>query len=158
MSRELFDRHVALRYVDMNRIPPDLVDYDFTWSVCAFEHLGSIACGLAFVENAMATLRPGGLAVHTTEFNFLDDKNTVDNWPTVLFQRRHFELLAARLREQGHEVAELDFDVGADPLDKFIDLPPFTDAWTKSIEAPHIKLAVDGFACTCFGLLIRKRT
>jgi hypothetical protein len=62
IDRLTFDRNVALRYVDMKAIPSDLKDYDFCWSVCALEHLGSIAEGLAFVRNSPATLRPGGVA------------------------------------------------------------------------------------------------
>ena len=30
-----------------------------------------------------------------------------------------------RLMRKGHKVAELDFNVGDKPMDKFIDLPPF---------------------------------
>jgi hypothetical protein len=46
VSRERFDRHVRLRYVNMNSIPEDLRDYDFCWSICALEHIGSIQKGL----------------------------------------------------------------------------------------------------------------
>jgi hypothetical protein len=42
VDRETFDRQVTLRHVDMNDIPEDLVGYDFCWSICALEHLGSI--------------------------------------------------------------------------------------------------------------------
>jgi 2-polyprenyl-3-methyl-5-hydroxy-6-metoxy-1,4-benzoquinol methylase len=161
VSREVFDRNVRLRYVDMNAIPPDLCDYDFCWSICALEHVGSIRQGLDFIENSLQTLRPGGMAVHTTEFNFLNDKQTVDNWVTVLFQKEHFRSIADRLERQGYEVASLDFNVGNKPLDRFIDVPPYQ--WELSPEQcawgsqpGHIKLSVDGFACTCFGLIIRK--
>jgi SAM-dependent methyltransferase len=162
VDRETFDRNVALRYVDMNAIPDDLIGYDFCWSVCALEHLGSIAAGLAFVRNSLATLRPGGVAVHTTEFNFLDDTQTVDNWPTVLFQRRHFLGLAEELRREGHYVAELDFRIGDKPLDKFIDIPPYAHDWPKPLafewrDTPaHLKISIDGFASTCFGLIVRR--
>jgi 2-polyprenyl-3-methyl-5-hydroxy-6-metoxy-1,4-benzoquinol methylase len=163
VSREDFDAHVSLRYVDMNAIDPTLGDYDFCWSVCAFEHLGSIEKGLAFVENALQTVRPGGLAVHTTEFNIANAGPTIDNWPTVLFQRRHFTELAERLRAKGHDVAPLDFDVGHQPLDKFIDIPPYQTSWDEDIRkawegdgTPHLKVAVDGFVSTCFGLIVRR--
>ena len=87
---------------------------------------------------------------------------TIDDWPTVLFQKRHFIELAERLRRQGHHVAPLDFDVGDKPLDKFIDLPPYEwnctpyqrDTWKS--ESLHLKVTIDGFACTCFGTIIRK--
>jgi hypothetical protein len=162
VSREQFDRHVSLRYVDMNAIPADLRDFDFCWSICALEHIGSIKKGLDFIENSLRTLRSGGLAVHTTEFNFLNDERTIDDWPTVLFQKQHFRLLAERLERQGHYVAPLDFDVGDKPLDKFIDLPPYNHDWTayqRDIwKGPvhQLKLSVDGFACTCFGIIVRK--
>jgi hypothetical protein len=162
VSREIFNRNVALRYVDMNAIPTDLSGYDFCWSICAVEHIGSIRKGLDFIENSLSTLRPGGISVHTTEFNFSNDKETIDNWPTVLFQRRHFEELCHRLRSKGHEVAELDFDVGGKPLDRFVDIPPFTHEWPEQLrarwggKAPHIKLSVDGFPSTCFGLVVQK--
>jgi SAM-dependent methyltransferase len=162
VEREQFERNVSLRHVDMNEIPPDLRDYDFCWSICALEHLGSIEKGLAFIESAMDTLRPGGLAVHTTEFNFLNDEETVDNWPTVLFQRKHFVEIGARLRDRGHKVAEIDFDVGHEPLDKFIDIPPFAFTMNENIRhtwglrSDHIKVSVDGFASTCFGLIVAK--
>ncbi len=162
VARAQFERNVCLRHVDMNEIPRDLCDYDFCWSICALEHLGSIKKGLDFIENALSAVRPGGLAVHTTEFNFLNDDETVDNWPTVLFQRKHFIEIADRLRTQGHKVAEIDFDVGRLPLDKFIDIPPFVHDWSDYMRrvwgerADHIKVSVDGFASTCFGLVIVK--
>jgi len=163
IEREPFDRLVALRYVDMNAIDADLADYDFCWSVCAIEHLGSIEKGLAFVENSLKTVRPGGLSVHTTEFNFANDHETIDNWPTVLFQRQHFMALAECLEASGHTVARLDFDVGSQPLDKFIDIPPYLhdldSTQVRSWEGegtPHIKLAIDGFASTCFGLIVQR--
>ncbi len=74
IAREAFDANIEHRFVDMNAIPDDLRDFDFCWSMCAFEHLGTIARGLDFVENSIATLKPGGVAVHTTEFSFFDDK------------------------------------------------------------------------------------
>ncbi len=161
VARSVFEERVNLRFVDMNAIPPDLKDFDFCWSICALEHLGSIAKGSAFIENSLKTLRPGGLAIHTTEFNFLDDKDTLDNWPTVLFQRHHFEALAIRLSSQGHIVAPLDFDVGTKPLDRFIDLPPYYHDWPSHLrkwggDAAHLKLSIDGFVSTCFGLIISK--
>jgi SAM-dependent methyltransferase len=161
VDRGAFDRLVDLRFVDMNAIPADLAGYDFCWSICAFEHLGSIEQGLRFVENAMATLRPGGIAVHTTEFNIDPRGETIDNWPTVLFQREHFTALAERLTAAGHHVAPLDFDIGDQPMDRFIDLPPWSHdlpaEWQRWHGAgPHLKVGVDGFISTCFGLVIRK--
>ena len=162
VEREAFEALVSHRFVDMNAIPSDLSGFDFCWSICALEHLGSIEQGMAFVRNAIQTLRPGGVAVHTTEFNFLDDDRTIDNWATVLFQRAHFEGLAAELRALGHDVAPLDFDTGSKPLDRFIDVPPYEHDWTPAMrthfggESRHLKLTIDGFPSTCFGLLVTR--
>jgi hypothetical protein len=161
VDRVTFDANTELRHVDMNAIRPELSGYDFCWSICALEHLGSIRRGLDFIENSLKVLRPGGLAVHTTEFNFLNDDETIDDWVTVLFQRKHFREIHDRLTSAGHHLAPLDFDVGSMALDKFIDLPPYVLEIPESVRgwtdgSNHIKLMVDGFACTCFGLIIRK--
>jgi SAM-dependent methyltransferase len=166
VARDLFDELVSLQFVNMNEIPPSLVGYDFCWSICSLEHLGSIAKGLDFIENSLDVLRPGGIAIHTTEYNIDNDGPTIDNWKTVLFQRRHIETIAERLTKKGHYIAPLDFDFGDGPLDNFIDLPPYE--WDlllrqgslagKQEHPAHLKLSIDGFACTCFGLIIRKKS
>ena len=162
VARDVFDRQVRLEYVDMNAIPTHLRGFDFAWSICALEHLGSIEKGLAFIENSLDTVRDGGVVVHTTEFNFTREDETTDNWITVLFLRRHFEEVVDRLVRKGHQVAPLDFDVGNDPMDHFIDVPPFPDDWNKQMRefwknrGPHLKLNIDGFPTTCFGLIITK--
>lgn len=162
VERADFDRLVHVETADMNDIPDHLVDYDFCWSMCAIEHLGSIDKGLAFIENSLRTLKPGGLSVHTMEFNVENEGPTIDNWPTVLFQKRHLEAVAGRLRAQGHEVAELNYGLGDRPMDKFIDLPPWNYDlpvdFQKFISEPlHLKLGIDGFVATCFGLIVKKR-
>ncbi len=161
VSKDTFDRHVKLEYIDMRQIPVHLRDFDVCWSICALEHLGSIRFGLDFIGQSMHTLKPGGIAIHTTEFN-VKDGPTIDNWPTVLFQRHHFEELATRLRSQGHLVDPISFNIGDDILDRFIDLPPYHDLppnMASLQEFPaHMKLSVDGFPATCFGLAIQKAT
>jgi FkbM family methyltransferase len=164
VSWEEFDRHVEHSHLDMNDIPALPRAYDFCWSVCSLEHLGTIQKGLDFIVNSLATLKPGGLAIHTTEFNYLSADETIDNWPTVLFLRKHFEQLKSRVEAEGHEFLGPDFNVGDRGLDRFIDVPPYApgegwpspDGWADPRQPGHLKLAIDGFACTCFGLVIRK--
>jgi 2-polyprenyl-3-methyl-5-hydroxy-6-metoxy-1,4-benzoquinol methylase len=160
VSRTEFDRLVSFQNEDMTNISQSLSGgFDFCWSVCAFEHLGSIEKGLAFIENSMKLLRPGGVSVHTTEFNFQSNDDTVDNWPTVLFRKRDFEELASRLQQQGYIVPRLDFSVGEAPVDMFIDMPPYPhdkNYYFESLDPMHLKLMIDGFACTCYGLVVIK--
>lgn len=164
-SREEFENNVSHSYVDMNDIPKELDGkYDFCWSICAMEHLGTIEKGLNFVEQSLRTLKPGGIAIHTTEFNYLSDKITIDNWPTVLFLKEHFETLAKRVNEAGHVFVGPSFDVGNRVLDRFVDIPPYAvgegwlarENWSDVNQNAHLKLSVDGFPCTCFGILIKK--
>jgi hypothetical protein len=163
VSRERFLELVDFRVVDMNAIPADLTGYDFCWSTCALEHLGSIEHGLAFIENSLATLRPGGVAIHTTELNINPLGATLDHASTVLFQQQHFEALAARLEAAGHRVAPLNFKTGKKPLDRFIDLPPWKDGTNAVLTGrlgtqQHLKLAIDGYVVTCFGITVIKNS
>jgi 2-polyprenyl-3-methyl-5-hydroxy-6-metoxy-1,4-benzoquinol methylase len=165
-TREQFERHVRHAFVDMNSIPAQYDgQFDFCWSICAMEHLGSLEKGLAFVENSLKTLKPGGIAVHTTEYNYLSEQVTIDNWPTVLFLRKHFEALAERVKAAGHELVGPSFNVGNGCLDRFVDMPPYflgegaldQGLWSEANQASHLKLSIDGYACTCFGILIKKK-
>lgn len=146
---ETFSRNVSFRVCDMNAIGDDLTGFDFCWSACAFEHLGSIAMGLRFVENSLATLKPGGWAIHTTELNLSSNADTIDHETTVLFRRRDFEALAQRLQAQGHVVAPFDFGAGDQLMERFIDVPPYR-------SEPHLVLALKGYATTSFGLIVQK--
>lgn len=146
-------QNILFRPVDMKAIPADLAgSFDFCWSACALEHLGSLANGLQFLEQSLKTLRPGGVAVHTTEFN-LGNALTLDNRDTVLYQKKHILACAERLRAEGYEVAELDFSRGNGFMDHFVDLPPLTDY----PSAQTLKLYIQGFACTSIGLIVRVR-
>jgi 2-polyprenyl-3-methyl-5-hydroxy-6-metoxy-1,4-benzoquinol methylase len=146
----LFDQGVEYRVCDMNDIPASLTGYDFCWSSCALEHLGSLRRGAAFIERSMKCLRPGGWAVHTTEYNLSSDSHTLEQGGTVLYRRQDLEALARRLEAQGHEVAPLDLHPGDQALDDYIDVPPYR-------AEPHLRLSITGYACTSVGLIVRRR-
>ena len=80
----------------------------------------------------------------------------------MLFQKQHFTQMKDRLEAQGHIVAPLNFDVGHEALDRFIDLPPYAHTWPTQTQKlwghdhMHIKMAFRGFACTSFGLVVLK--
>jgi SAM-dependent methyltransferase len=146
--------NINFQPVDMKDLPHDFDgQFDFCWSACACEHLGSVASGLEFVENSLRTLKPGGIAVHTTEFT-LEDGEAPDDWPTVLYQKRHLVELAARLRSKGFQVVDFDFDPGEGIMDRLVDVPPWKHDLLSSAAA-HLKLSVDGFTCTSAGVIIR---
>ncbi len=147
----LFGERVAFRAQDMNRIDPDLTGFDFVWSSCSFEHLGSIRHGLAFVDRAMRCLRPGGVAVHTTEFNLSSNGSTVESPTLSVFRRRDIEQLASDLRRNGHRVWPLNLQPGRHAVDRHVDLPPYRDE-------PHLKLQLGRYVITSLGIVIERGT
>ena len=143
-----FRERVTWRPVDMREVPDDLTGFDFCWSACSLEHLGSMEAGAAFIDASVATLAPGGIAVHTTEFDLTDNDVHVTEGPTVLFRAADLLAIAARLEAQGHEVAAFDLDPGDRVLDEYVDLPPYGDE-------PHLRLWRQGQVVTSVGLVIR---
>ncbi|HLM74137.1 MAG TPA: methyltransferase domain-containing protein [Polyangiaceae bacterium] len=145
----IFERRVQFRVADMNQISDDLSGFDFVWSACAFEHLGSIERGLDFVVRAMDCLKPGGVAVHTTEYNLTSNDATPASGATVLFRRRDIEELGNRLRDRGFELLPLNLHPGGDRLDHHVDVPPYK-------LSPHLRLMISRHAATSLGILIRR--
>jgi 2-polyprenyl-3-methyl-5-hydroxy-6-metoxy-1,4-benzoquinol methylase len=148
-DRDTFFQQAEFQTVDMNDIPSNLRDYDFCWSSCALEHLGSIEQGLNFIKNAMACLKPGGVAVHTTEYNVMSNKSTIDHTATVLFRRRDLDRLQEELRSLGHHMQPLHLDPGSAVLDQYVDMPPYR-------SDRHLKLALGRFVATSVGVIIQK--
>jgi hypothetical protein len=142
-----FAARVRFRPVDMNAIPDDLTGFDFTWSSCALEHLGDLDAGVRFFHRQLACLRPGGIGVHTTEYNVASNDRTVTRGHTVLYRRRDIEQLVADTNAGGHAM-QATFALGSSPADRHIDTPPWTNI--------HLKVAADGHVLTSFGLLARR--
>lgn len=145
-----FDKLVTYRPVDMNDIPDDLVDFDFNWSSCSFEHLGTIDKGFQFLKNQLKTLKPGGWAVHTTEYNVSSNDETQENNSTVIYRQRDIEYIVNELRKEGHFVEELDLSMGGLPQDYAVDTEPHQ-------QKIHLKLQVDKYVVTSIGLIIQKK-
>lgn len=146
-----FRKRVSWRVADMTDIDATLRGFDFVWSACALEHLGSIENGIEFVVRSLDCLRPGGVAVHTTEFNLAFESFTPDHCETVAFRRRDLAALADRLHAGGHRIV-LDLDEGTLPFDRFVDLPPY--------RRPHLRLMLFSYFYSCIstsvGLIVEK--
>lgn len=148
-SRSDFDRVAEFRIVDMNHLPEDLRGFDFCYSSCSIEHVGSLDLCKDFLRNSLDTLKPGGLSIHTTEFNLSSNVRTITKGGTIIWRQRDLEEITAELEEAGHSVEPLDFYVGSGCVDQVIDLPPYANE-------PHIKLEIAGYKSMSFGLIIRK--
>ncbi|MEP7044673.1 MAG: DUF4214 domain-containing protein [Dokdonella sp.] len=146
---EVFASRVCFREADMRAISHDLRGFDFLWSSCALEHLGSLKQGIDFVLNAMECLRPGGIAVHTTELNCDSDEETIETGGSVIYRKRDLLELAGLLRARGHAVAPLDFYLGETEADRYVDEPPYKGK-------AHIRLRIGPYASTSFGFIVSK--
>jgi hypothetical protein len=142
-----FGERVTYRPVDMNALPADLRGFDFAWSSCALEHLGTLGAGMDFVIAQMSCLRSGGVAVHTTEYLVSSNESTVEAGGTVFYRRRDIEGLVARLRRAGHAV-DIDFSLGSTPDDVHVDVPPYTDV--------HLRTELAGYVTTSLALIVTK--
>ena len=150
VSRQQFDAHVTFEVVDMRRIPDHLRGFDFLWSSCALEHLGSLKAGMDFIASAMDCLLPRGVAVHTTEFNVTSNDRTIEETWLSVYRKKDIQALVQRLEATGHEVWPVNYFTGATPLDEHVDHPPYS--------LPHIKLAFGDFTITSLGLVVRRAT
>jgi SAM-dependent methyltransferase len=146
---EKFLELVKYKPVDMNDIPDDLTDFDFNWSSCSFEHLGSLEKGMSFLKNQLKTLKPGGWAVHTTEFNVSSNTQTRDNDDTVIYRQKDIEKIVGELRAAGHFVEELDFSMGGLEQDYRVDVLPHK-------QDIHLKIQIYDYVATSIGLIIQK--
>jgi hypothetical protein len=142
-----FERRVAYRPVDMTAIPADLHGFDFAWSSCALEHLGTLDAGMDFVVAQMDCLAPGGVSVHTTEYLVSSNSATVEAGGTVFYRRRDIEALVQRLRKAGHDV-DMDYTLGATPEDLHVDVPPYSDV--------HLRTELAGYVTTSLALIVTK--
>jgi hypothetical protein len=150
IDRDRFDKSVCFKYCDMKNIPEGLKGYDFIWSSCAFEHLGSLQTGIDFVLNSIeSTLKVGGVACHTTEINLSSDLETVDTGKNLLYRKHDIERLCRTLEERGHYVKPLRIIPGDLPPDYFVDVPPYSNNL-------HLKLLFGGFVTTSLGITARR--
>lgn len=152
IDRPAFDERVRFFPADMTDLTP-LPDqtYDFLWSSCAMEHLGSLQDGLDFVANAMRLLKVGGVAVHTTEFNVADLEDTLKEGPAVIYREGDIRKLDGMLRKRFCHLEPMDFDPGHDPEDILYDSPP----WGERGHL-HIKLVLGGHVTTSCLLICQR--
>lgn len=149
-STEVFERLVSFRPVDMNSLPSDLGSHDLVWSSCVIEHLGSPGAGLDFVRRSSQLLRPGGVAVHTTELDLTPGISTVDYGNCALYRLDDLHGLQSELQAAGYIMDLNPYVAMEHPADRAI-APPFS----KGEESFHLKLGLYDSVTTSIALIIR---
>src|SRR5690606_1426435 len=146
----LLARNVSFQIADMRSIPEDFRTFDFLWSSCAMEHLGSLENGIEFVFKSMKCLVPGGVAVHTTEVNCDSNEETIEAGHDVIYRRNDLLRLTELLREEGDQVARMEFTLGQTDDDLYVDDVHYRGSL-------HIRLRIGKFSSSSYGLLIVAR-
>jgi 2-polyprenyl-3-methyl-5-hydroxy-6-metoxy-1,4-benzoquinol methylase len=149
VDSDKFYENTNFKYIDMNHIPYDEKGYDFIWSSCALEHLGSLHNAKQFIYRSMECLKEGGIAVHTTEYNLSSSLTTVMTGDSCIFRSIDLIEVAEQLERSGYHVEPLDFRLDGSKLDDHA-------ADNNPNNIPHFKLFIDKFMATSFGLIIRK--
>lgn len=147
-----FGERVRFRHIDMNNIPEDECSetYDFLWSSCAMEHIGGIENGLQFAVNALQCLKPGGIAVHTTEFNCCSNTITINQPGCCIFRKKDIEQLHTMISPEYATMLPMDYNTGDHYLDTLVDTVPYRQDF-------HIKLNLLGETTTSCIIIIVKR-
>jgi hypothetical protein len=152
VNKSVFDKKVTYRSANMNVIPKDLIlepKFNFIWSTCSVEHIGSITLGMRFVLNAMTTVKPGGIAIHTMEFTLSSLDQTIEEGSTVFWRKGDILRLKHDLTHLGYIVFPIRWEAGDLELDKNPDLPPY-----KGYD--HIKLLIGEHVVTSFCIIVKK--
>ena len=146
-------RLVSVRAADMNDPLEDLGTHDVVWSSCALEHLGSPEAGLDFVLRSARLLRPGGVAVHTTELELTERDSSTEYGNCVVYRREELLEVAARLRAEGFECE----------VNPYVSLETVEERWVSQQlvrndghDRAHLRLQIFDSISTSMGLLVRR--
>ena len=150
-TERMFGDLVSFAEADMNDIDHKFDGrFDFCWSSCSLEHLGSLRHGMEFVKNSIRTLKPGGVAVHTTEFNLSSNDATYEYKDLSLYRRRDIDQLLEELSAEGHSPSPIRYNLGEGYAETVVDLPPYGRG------EPHLRLRIADFDCTSVGIIVQK--
>jgi len=164
IEKDLFEKKCKLEYINMNNIPKQFLnnEYDFIWSSCALEHLGSIQNGLDFIINSLKCLKKGGIAVHTTEFNFKSNNETLETKSCVSFRKKDFDWLIQKVESLGYYIEPINYNRPDTIVNNYVDKFPykgstsaiFFDLNNYDVLKSHINLEINGHCSTSIYFVI----
>lgn len=96
----------------------------------------------------MNCLKPGGVAIHTTEFNLTSNTQTYDSGPVTLYRQSDIDCMVQTLRAAGHSI-EIDYSIGNGDIESKI-------ATINHPDIPFLRLLLGRYVTTSIGLIIQK--
>jgi hypothetical protein len=155
VDNEILVQKVNSVHIDMNHIPLDLGKFDFIWSSCAIEHLGSPEKGLEFVMKSIEMLEEGGVAIHTTELELTQKNVTADYGNCAIYRLEDLKDLEERVRQRGFKI-ELNTSIDmSTPKDRWISRIPLVGV-DKTKDLAHLKLAIADSISTSFSIVVQR--
>lgn len=146
---EDFDQLITFDFAELGEAPAALEgSFDFCWSSGIPPRLGSIAAAISFFEASLRVLRPGGIAVHTFDFNLSADERTQESPNLVILRRRDIEELAQRLHAAGHSMLPLNTHPGFTREDELVA--------TRPGGPDQLKRRYGAVIATSAGIVLRK--
>ena len=124
--------------------------FDFTWSSCSIEHVGSIELGQAAVMNSLKLLKPGGVAYHTVEFNLWSLHDTKRTVSESIWRKQDVEKLIADVKKAGYIVPKVSWGAGHGKFDRKPNTCP------RYSSHNHVKLQCSRHPKTSFAMIIQK--
>jgi len=143
---------LTFTYMDMNYITRMNSNFDFVWSSCALEHLGTLQNGLWFITRSLSMLKPGGIAVHTTEYNLASNTDTNFQHVNCIYRKIDLDILEDTVNKLGCRMETVDYTRGTHEYDLYVD----GKGWQPYKQEPHLNLRIDGFDATSVLLVIHK--
>lgn len=152
VERAQFDSAVSFQSADMRTLEglPE-GEFDFIWSSCALEHLGSREAGFDFVRNSTQLLKHGGIACHTTEYSVSSIDGIDIDKNSCVYGRKEIEEFSYTLRLARSAMEAMEYDAGHHDFDLNYDEYPYFEPGKV-----HLKLKVGGTICTSALMIIRK--
>lgn len=132
VTKSLFEKYVTFERMDMNALDPR-PEFDYVWSCGSLEHLGSMEKSMEFIVNSLGFLKPGGRALHTTEFNLEWNQTHVSEGPNIFFRKRDILELESRLNTKGYTLMPCDFET--DLTSQQIDRWPYPNKFHRVLES-----------------------
>jgi hypothetical protein len=150
VDEAVFSRAVRFAHLDMCHLPLDLPEADFMWSSCVIEHIGGVEPVRDFLKKSFAKLKPGGIAIHTTEYELGDQVETRDYGHCAVFRDIDFLQFQNDIRSLGGNI-ELSLFVPNDSYaDKWVSQPPYPD------DQPHLKLKLVDSITTSLAFIFQR--
>ncbi|CAB9518537.1 Inherit from proNOG: Methyltransferase domain [Seminavis robusta] len=157
VSEKTFKELVTYHPENMNSFSDWLLQqekFDFIWSLCSIEHVGSIELGQNVVLHTLDLLKPGGVAFHSVEMNLSSNDATKQTKIESVWRKRDFEELREKATAKGFSPFPAQFGAGHGNLDRNPDgvLGPYNDS-------DHIKLydpQTEKLIKTSYAMIIRK--